>query len=235
MAMNPRTRALLALLLIVPVPTVGVWSSMVQWPGTPVGKGVFLIAKLWLVLLPAVWLLMVDRQPLSLSVPRKGGFRTGVVSGLAIGAFIVLAYAVMGRGLIDPEHVRREAVENGIGTWPMYLMGCAGWIFVNSVLEEYVYRWFVFRKLEVLTSGGAAVLLSAGVFTIHHVVALWQQFPEAPLVTVAGSAGVFVGGALWSWMYLRFRSVWPGYVSHAIVDVAVFGVGAHIIFFSGAG
>ena len=37
-------------------------------------------------------------------------------------------------------------------------------------------------------------------------------------------------GALWSGLYLRFRSLWVPYVSHAIVDVAVFGVGAVLIF-----
>jgi membrane protease YdiL (CAAX protease family) len=35
---------------------------------------------------------------------------------------------------------------------------------------------------------------------------------------------------MWSWLYLRYRSVWPCYVSHAIVDIAVFVVGWLIIF-----
>jgi membrane protease YdiL (CAAX protease family) len=41
---------------------------------------------------------------------------------------------------------------------------------------------------------------------------------------------VFTGGAIWSWLYVRYRSIWPGYLSHAIVDVAVFAVGWWIIF-----
>ena len=45
--------------------------------------------------------------------------------------------------------------------------------------------------------------------------------------------GVMIGGLVWSWMYMRYRSIWPGWVSHAIVDVAVFGVGAWVLFGAG--
>ncbi len=42
--------------------------------------------------------------------------------------------------------------------------------------------------------------------------------------------GIFLGGAIWSLMYIKYRSVWPGYVSHAIVDLCIFGLGAAILF-----
>ena len=52
-------------------------------------------------------------------------------------------------------------------------------------------------------------------------------------ITVLASLGVFVGGACWSWLYLRYRSVWPCYVSHAIVDVPIFVLGYRLIFGGG--
>ena len=101
---------------------------------------------------------------------------------------------------------------------------------VNAVLEEYVWRWFVYRKSETLLAkaGGGAVVLSALFFTVHHVVALRAQLDWLPAILAA--AGVVIGGCLWSGLYLRYRSIWPGYVSHVIVDVAVFGLGAWILF-----
>ena len=39
-----------------------------------------------------------------------------------------------------------------------------------------------------------------------------------------------LGGMAWSWCYVRFGSIWPAYVSHAIVDVAVFAVGWDLLF-----
>jgi membrane protease YdiL (CAAX protease family) len=111
---------------------------------------------------------------------------------------------------------------------PAYLAGALYWITANSLMEEYVWRWFVFRKCEVLLGGPAAVVVSALAFTAHHVVALAAQFNWG--VTLLASLGVFIGGAAWSWLYLRYRSIWPGYVSHAIVDVPIFVIGYWLIF-----
>jgi hypothetical protein len=53
-------------------------------------------------------------------------------------------------------------------------------------------------------------------------------------VTLLGSTGVFIGGATWSWIYLRWRNIYAAYVSHVLADLAVFGVGWYIVF-GGAG
>ena len=63
---------------------------------------------------------------------------------------------------------------------------------------------------------------------IPCVIVLAAQF-NWPIVLL-GSLGVFIGGAAWSWLYLRFRSIWPGYLSHAIVDAALFIIGYWLIF-----
>lgn len=219
--------ALLALVLIVPIPSLGVWMAMVQSPDT-LGRAIFGSCKVWMFLLPAFWLLVIDKQRPSLSPARHGGFAIAAILGLVISGIIFAAYFVIGTGLIDPEHVREMARQNGIGTPARYLGMVAFWILVNSVLEEYAYRWFIFRKCETLAGGPAAVVLSAIIFTIHHVIAMKVQFDWT--VTLLGSAGVFIGGGVWSWLYLKYRSIWPCYLSHAIVDVAVFAVGWLIIF-----
>ena len=76
--------------------------------------------------------------------------------------------------------------------------------------------------------GGFAVVLSSIFFTLHHVIALRAQLDVLP--TILASLGVFVGGIAWSWCYLRYRSVWPGYLSHLIVDVTLLWIGWQMIF-----
>jgi membrane protease YdiL (CAAX protease family) len=107
-------------------------------------------------------------------------------------------------------------------------LGALYWITLNSLMEEYVWRWFCFRQCEQLLGGVGGVLGAAIGFTLHHIVALAGQFPW-PMILL-GSLGVFCGGAIWSWLYLKYRSVWPCYVSHAIVDVPIFIVGYWMIF-----
>ena len=151
-----------------------------------------------------------------------------VVSGLVIMVGVFGAYWLLGRHWIDADRVRTVAQQNGIGSVQIYLAMVVYWITVNSLLEEYVWRWFVVRQCEALMAPLAAVLCSAAFFTAHHVVALKVQFDWR--VTVLASLGVFIGGAVWSWLYVRYRSVWVCYVSHAIVDVPIFVIGWWLIF-----
>ncbi|MHC5002639.1 MAG: CPBP family intramembrane glutamic endopeptidase [Planctomycetota bacterium] len=226
-ARRERRRAAGALALTVPAPSIGVVAAMVLAPGATAGQVVFAACKLWMLLLPAVWRLRVDRRPISLSPARHGGLGVGALLGLAIAVVILAAYALVGERLIDEHHVREIARRTEIAGPVRFLVAAAFWICINSVIEEYVYRWFLFEKCEVLVGTRTAVVLSAAFFTIHHVIALRTQFDG--LVTAIGSLGVFVGGLVWSWCYQRYRSIWPGYVSHAIVDVAVFWLGWKMI------
>lgn len=201
-------------------------------PG-PVGQAIYFVSKVYLVLFPVFWWLVIERQRISWSPARRGGFVIAAGLGILISIVIGLTYVVLGDRIIDPTVVQNAATQNGLGTVPNFIGLSFYLITVNSLLEEYVWRWFVFRQCETLMNSTLAVLASALFFTIHHVIALNSQMGLAP--TVLGSIGVFIGGAVWSWCYLRFRSVWPGYVSHAIVDVAVLGVGYHLIFVAGSG
>ncbi len=229
-ARNPSTdrrHALLAILLLAPVPSLGVLAAMVLFPG-PVGKAIFTAAKVWLLVFPAAWYLLVEQGTPSWSPPRKGGLGVGLASGALLAAIIVLGARLFGVHEMDLGPLRTEVQAMGLQSVLPYLAGAAGWTFVNSLMEEYVYRWFVLRQLEALMKGPAAIIASAAVFTAHHIIAVSQYL--APLLTLLASAGVFAGGLVWSWLYLRYRSIWPCWLSHVLADVAVFGIGGWLLF-----
>ena len=152
----------------------------------------------------------------------------GAGLGLGISVIIFGAYLLLGERVIDPETLRTAANANGIGRPILYLPFVAYLTLVNSLLEEYVWRWFVFRQCERLVGGWMAVICSAAFFTIHHVIALKAQ--TGWTTTLLASSGVFIGGAVWSWCYLKYNSIWPGYVSHIIVDATIFVIGWLLIF-----
>ena len=220
-------RPMLALALLVPAPSLGTLAGMVFFPGSMLGKGLFAASKLWLFAFPVVWLKLVDRGRIGLSPARNGGWLAGVASGAGIGLLILLGYFAFGQGLLDKTAFVGRMSSIGLGDPTVYLCGAAYWILINSVLEEYVWRWFVYAKCEALVRPAAAILLSATFFTLHHFIALWACFGMS--LAIVGSLGVFVGGAVWSLMFMRYRSIWPGYLSHALVDLTVFGLGAAML------
>jgi membrane protease YdiL (CAAX protease family) len=224
---SAKWRAILAVLLIAPAPSVGVylWLNVED----PTVKILCLIlGKIWLYGGPMAWRLWVDREPLSWSPVRKGGLALSAASGVVIGLIILGAYGLIG-SWIPVEQTKATAVAQGLDSVLAYL-GIAFFIIaINSVLEEYVFRWFLFRKLEEIGGGTLGVIGSGLIFCVHHYFPL-QAYVVDTRAVILCMVGIFVGGAFWSWMYLKYRSVWVPYVSHAIVDVGMLVVGAIIIF-----
>jgi hypothetical protein len=226
--MKPKgRRALVALFLLAPVPSLGVIAAMVVAPG-PVGQTVFIAAKIWLLVFPAAWYLIVENGRPSWSPPRRGGLATGTLSGAVLALVIVAGAVLVGAHRMDVSLLNSKVAEMGLASPLPYLAGAAAWTLVNSLVEEYVYRWFVLRQCENLLRGPVAVVASASIFTAHHVIAVGQYLD--PVFAVAASAGVFGGGLVWAWLYRRYRSIWPGWISHVFADIAVFGVGGWLLF-----
>jgi hypothetical protein len=225
---SSRQRALLALLLLVPVPSLAVLVNLVLFPG-PFGMAVWGLSKVWILTLPAVWLLRVEGQRPRVPRPHGAGTWVGLASGAAFGAVVLAADAVLLGRWIDPAPLRELVAELALDTRGRFLAMALYTCLLNSLLEEYVWRWFVTAQLERLAARPLAVLASAAAFTLHHVIVLQSQFTDWRL-TVLGSLAVFAAGALWSALYLRYRSVWSPWLSHLLVDVAVFLVGARIVF-----
>lgn len=231
-------RALWALVLLVPAASIGPFFAMhIEGMRGGVGQWIYFACKAWIILLPALWWLFVERKPVSCSPLERGRRVEGLLTGFGLGAaiFVViwLTYFLVGRRLIDVEQLRAAAEANGIGTPGAYLSLALFLSFINSLVEEYVWRWFVFRQVLALAGAGAqrgmlAVVIAAFLFTIHHIVALTAQMDLLP--ALLASLGVFIGGTVWSWCYRRYGSIWPGYVSHVLADLAVFGVGWVLLF-----
>ena len=84
---------------------------------------------------------------------------------------------------------------------------------VNSLIEEYVWRWFVYRHCARLWTHTLAVWISAGFFTLHHIILLVTYCDDWRLV-VLGSIAVFIAGVLWARCARVYRSLLPSYLSH---------------------
>lgn len=222
-----RRRACLALALLVPVPLIGVASEMTWFPG-PVGLSILALGKLWIFALPLWWTRRVERAPLHGLRPTSAGLGLGLVSGVIGSAAVIAGYHLGLKHWIDPSALRGMAAANGLDSKPVFLAVAVYICVLNSLLEEYVWRWFVYRQCEVLAPRWVAVPLAAAGFTVHHTWILSTQF--GPRIAVVGSLAVFVAGVAWSWLFARTRSLGSGWASHFLIDVAVFVVGYRILF-----
>ena len=218
--------ALLALVLVGIAPTISILTGFALKAGI-IAVIVFIILKIWIFVLPSFWHLKIDQQQISWSKPENGGFMVATGLGLGMVVTIVTAYLLLGE-LVDKEML--YLLLEPVGLTVAWKLGLAilFWVFINSVLEEYVFRWFITSKAEMLLSGKwKPIFLSAAIFTLHHTIAL--SFFISPLGTLIGSFGVFVGGSIFSWVYVTYRSVWVAWITHALADVAIFAIAWHLV------
>jgi uncharacterized protein len=100
---------------------------------------------------------------------------------------------------------------------------------LHSFLEEYYWRWFAFGQLRRWVRPWTAIAISALGFTGHHIVVLSGYFGGFTWPTLLFSAAVAVGGAFWAWLYQRSGSLLGPWLSHVLIDVAIFVVGYDLI------
>jgi membrane protease YdiL (CAAX protease family) len=100
---------------------------------------------------------------------------------------------------------------------------------IHSGLEEYYWRWFVFGRLQRLIRPGRAIAVSALSFMLHHVLLLAVYFGWTSPATWLFSAAVAVGGAYWAWLYRRSGSLYGAWLSHLLIDAAIFTVGYDLV------
>jgi membrane protease YdiL (CAAX protease family) len=227
--MDDKRKALLGLILVGLAPTASILSSFGTGDGL-LGQIAWFCSKLWMLGLPLLWRIKIDKKPISWSKPENGGFTIAIILGIAIAVVIVIAWWLFGAPNVDRNEVINALEPFGLTVWTTYLAGAIFWTFGNSVLEEYVFRWFIVEKAEHVVNGlWYTVLLSAGIFVIHHAFALY--FLGFPLwMNAIACLGLFIGGSIFSWLYIKYRSIWIPYITHVLCDIAVFGIGAIIIF-----
>ena len=224
---NSRQNAALALFLMISAASSGI-AARLYMPGIA-GQFLFAATRVWILVFPLVWFLRVDRRRATLSPPSLRDVLAGTILGIFMFSVILGAYCLAGQYWIDPEIVRAKAQQIGLANPISYLLGAIYFTFINSLVEEYIWRWFVYQKCEVLVSGNKAVYLAALCFTLHHTIAL-TAYSRSWLIVAFGSIGVFVAGAVWSWCYLRYRSLWACYISHLLADLAIALIGWDLLF-----
>lgn len=183
--------------------------------------------------LPVAWVWLVQRERPKLPRPTSKGLLLGVAFGLAVAVLMAALYfaVLKPRGLFagPAEEVQTKLKSFGLNSLAGYLLFavfCSG---IHSLAEEYYWRWFVFRQLSRRTLLPIAIALSSIAFAAHHVLVLSVYFGWGSPLTWLFSAGVAIGGAFWAWLYHKSGSLYASWLSHAIVDAAIFVIGYDLL------
>lgn len=197
-----------------------------------VQQTVYAVAKVIQFAFPVVWVAFIQRNGLKFGLKSTRGVGLGLLFGLAT---FVAALALYHGWLKSTEFflVGREAMLEKISdlgvteSWKFIALGVF-YSLIHSLLEEYYWRWFVFRQLKCLISLWPAIVISSLGFMAHHVIVIGTYFGFFSAATWLLSLAVAVGGVFWAWLYHRTDSLLGPWVSHLIIDAAIFIMGYDI-------
>ena len=227
--MESKKQSIIAVLLVGFIPSISVIFGIKIIDDELTSQIFFLSCKLWIFLVPTLWYFRVDKNTISKNLPSKAGVQMAILTGIVMSIIILITWSIF-ESTLDMNQMISTLESKGLSNINLYIIGMLYWIFLNSLLEEYVFRWFVTTKSVIIFGNDiAAIIFSALLFTLHHAIALhlfgffWWQ-------TILASLGLLSAAAIWSWLYIKYRSIWICWLSHAICDVAVFGIGYTILF-----
>ena len=196
-----------------------------------VQQAAYSIGKVIQFALPILWVGLVCRERCWLRPTNRRGLIEGTLFGVAVFLAMLVVYLFWLRlpgGVLAPDSLAYQMIYakiSNIGfadTWMFILLGVF-YSVIHSGLEEYYWRWFVFRKLSC-----PVVIASLG-FTAHHIIILGTYFGYNSPYCWLATFGVFVGGWYWCWLYRRTDSIWGAWIGHGIVDAAIFTIGFMIM------
>lgn len=222
-------------------PSLFTWVYFVALAGAPGGlqQTVYGSCKTIQFLFPILWALAVERWRPTWRRPGTAGLAAGVIFGAAVLAAIVVLYHLWfkpeeyhglwfkaGKSLASArQEIRDKLVQFGVGGPLGYVALAAFYSVIHSFLEEYYWRWFVFGRLRDPMRWKTAVVVASVGFMGHHVIVLGTFFGWLSPATWVFSLAVAAGGAFWAWLYHRSRSLLGPWMSHLLIDAAIFIVG----------
>lgn len=166
--------------------------------------------------------------------PRTCGLLSGCVFGIAVCGLLVLTYRwLIADSALEPtllEAAREKLNSLGIARPAAFLGLGLFYSAIHSLLEEYYWRWFVYGQGRRVWGSGWARLISSLGFMAHHVLLLGFFFGFGRWQTYLFAAAIAIGGAFWAWLYQRTDNLAASWLSHALVDAGIFGLGYWLLF-----
>jgi uncharacterized protein len=153
---------------------------------------------------------------------KTGGWNVGVLLGAAVFTVILVVYIFM-KQYIDSEQLILEFQEKykinsgNILYYSFYL------VFVNSFLEEFFFRGFLFLNIKRLGFRKTAYAFSSLLFAVYHI-ANFQNW-LFPAAFVLALAGLFAGGCIFNYLDDQQETFLNSWWVHICADLAIVLIG----------
>lgn len=159
---------------------------------------------------------------LKLLRPKKRGLLAALLLGAGLYLLILGAYFLIGP-YFDFSQIAGALTANAGVTRDNFLFVSLYISFINSFLEEFFFRGFVFTNLKRLSGRESAYLFSAVAFSLYHVAMMTGWF--SPLLFLLVMAGLAAGGVIFNWLNEKLDTIYASWLTHMFANFAINTIG----------
>ena len=167
-------------------------------------------------------LLNKDIKLLSVLKPDKKGFKTAFLLAVPLYFLIIGAYLLL-KNVFDFSPIT-TALTGDVGVTRDNFIFVALYIsFVNSLLEEFFFRGFIFLGLKKIIELRSAHIISAFLFSVYHIAIMsgWFSLP----IFILSMVGLFAGGIVFNLLNSKFNNIYISWLVHMFANFAINTIG----------
>lgn len=148
------------------------------------------------------------------------------ILGLALFIFLIGMFFIF-KGFLDMEAMRTDFADKYKITKDNLLFYGLYMSFVNSLLEEYFFRGFIFLNLKKIGYKKTGYMTSSMMFAIYHIANFQNWF--SPILYILAIAGLFVGGTIFNLLDDKENTFFNSWFVHICADLAIVLMGYMVL------
>lgn len=142
--------------------------------------------------------------------------------GLGVFVVIITTYFIL-RNFIELDQIRRILEANANINEDNFIFVAIYISFINSFLEEFFFRGFIFLNLLRLKSKWFAYIVSALSFSIYHIAFMSDWF--SPALFILAMLGLFTGGVIFNYLNEKNKNIYASWIVHIMANLSINTVG----------
>lgn len=142
--------------------------------------------------------------------------------GLVIYIFIISAYFIV-RNFIDLDEISNSLGKSLKVGKDNFLFVAIYISFINSLLEEFFFRGFVFLSLKKYSPRIFAYVFSAFAFSLYHIAIIINWFNIFLFLLIL--FGLVIAGILFDWLNEKNKNIYNSWLVHMFANLAINTIG----------
>ncbi len=220
-----RKKLLILSVMIIFVISLIAYTDLIIRPGYLIKT--FVKAPLFFFIPVVYGVLFKEFKPFNLLKANFRGIKLGIILGVGIYILMVGFYFAVSN-FMDINTTIKASLENNLGINKENFFAIALYVcLLNSFLEEWFFRGFIFNEFKII-SRKSAYFLSSLAFTVYHIAIMDGMFNV--FILLLAFLGLFVGGTIFNYLNEKNNNIYASWFCHMFANFAMNTIG-YIIYF----